>query len=61
LAGFGEILGYGLRLLSGCLTDCHGGYWPITIAGYGISLSAVPLLALTERWELAVLPIAAER
>jgi hypothetical protein len=49
LAGFGEILGYGLRLLSGYLTDRTDGYWPITIARYSISLSAVRLLALTRR------------
>lgn len=61
VAGFGEFLGYGLRLLSGYLTDRTGSYWPITIAGYGLSLSAVPLLAATGRWELAVLLIAAER
>jgi MFS family permease len=61
VAGFGEFLGYGLRLVSGYLTDRTGSYWAITIAGYGISLSAVPLLALTGRWELAVFLIAAER
>jgi MFS family permease len=61
VAGFGELLGYGLRLLSGYLTDRTGSYWTITIAGYGLSLSAVPLLAVTGRWELAVLLIAAER
>ncbi len=61
VAGFGEFLGYGLRLLSGYLTDRTGSYWAITIAGYGLSLSAVPLLAVTGRWELAVLLIAAER
>jgi hypothetical protein len=56
-----KFLGYGSRLLSGYLADRRDGYWPITIAGYDISLSAVPLLALTGRWELAVLLIAAER
>lgn len=61
VAGFGEFLGYGLRLVSGYLTDRTGSYWAITIAGYGLSLSAVPLLAMTGRWELAVLLIAAER
>jgi MFS family permease len=61
VAGFGEFLGYGLRLLSGYLTDRSGSYWAITIAGYGLSLSAVPLLAVTGRWEFAVLLIAAER
>src|ERR1019366_4513638 len=57
VAGLGEFLGYGLRLASGYLSDRTGGYWPITILGYGVNLVAVPLLALTGRWELAVLLI----
>jgi hypothetical protein len=61
VAGFGEFLGYALRLLSGYLTDRTGFYWPITILGYGVNLVAVPLLAVTDRWELAVLLIVAER
>lgn len=61
VAGFGECLGYALRLLSGYLTDRTGRFWLITILGYGINLVAVPLLALTDRWELAVLLIVAER
>jgi MFS family permease len=61
VAGLGEFLGYGLRLASGYLSDRTGFYWPITILGYGVNLVAVPLLALTGRWELAVLLIVAER
>ena len=61
VAGFGELLGYALRLLSGYLSDRTGSYWPITIVGYVINLFAVPLLALTGRWELAVFLIVAER
>ena len=61
VAGFGEFLGYALRLVSGYLSDRTGSYWPITIIGYGVNLLAVPLLALTGRWELAVLLIVAER
>jgi len=61
VAGFGEFLGYALRLASGYLSDRTGSYWPITIVGYGINLFAVPLLALTGRWELAVVLIVAER
>ena len=53
VAGFGEFLGYALRLISGYLSDRTQSYWPITIIGYGINLLAVPLLALTGRWELA--------
>ncbi len=61
VAGFGEFLGYALRLLSGYLSDRTGGYWPMTILGYGVNLAAVPLLALTGRADLAVLLIVAER
>ena len=61
IAGFGEFFGYALRLLSGYLTDRTGGYWPMTILGYGINLAAVPLLAVAGRWELAALLIVAER
>ncbi|MGH6852422.1 MAG: MFS transporter, partial [Methylocella sp.] len=61
VAGFGEFLGYALRLVSGYLSDRTGGYWLITIIGYGVNLLAVPLLALTGRWELAVLLIVGER
>jgi MFS family permease len=61
VAGFGEFLGYALRLVSGYLSDRTGSYWLITIIGYGVNLLAVPLLALTGRWELAVLMIVSER
>ena len=61
VAGFGEFFGYALRLASGYLSDRTGSYWLITIIGYGVNLLAVPLLALTGRWELAGLLIVAER
>jgi len=53
VAGTGEFLGYGLRLLSGILSDKTERYWTFTIAGYVVNLLAVPLLALAGRWELA--------
>jgi len=61
VAGFGELLGYGLRLVSGRLSDRTGKYWPITLLGYCIQMPAVPLLALAGRWEIAALLIVAER
>ena len=61
VSGFGELAGYALRLVSGYLTDRTGRYWPVTIFGYGLNLFAVPALALTGRWEPAVLLIIAER
>jgi hypothetical protein len=61
VSGFDEFLGYALRLVSGYISDRTAAYWAITIAGYGINLFAVPLLALTGRRDLAVLMIVAER
>ncbi len=61
VAGLGEFIGYALRLLAGYLTDRTGKYWPITLAGYGINLFAIPLLALAWRWEAAALLLLAER
>jgi MFS family permease len=61
VAGFGELVGYGLRLLSGYLADRSGHYWGITIAGYIVNMVAVPLLAFAGRWEVAALLIVAER
>jgi len=61
VAGFGELIGYGLRLISGLISDKTGKYWTITILGYALNLTAVPLLALAGRWELAALLMIAER
>jgi hypothetical protein len=61
VSGFGELTGYALRLVSGYISDRTGRYWPVTIFGYVLNLFAVPALALTGRWELAVVLIVAER
>jgi MFS family permease len=61
VAGFGEMMGFALRLLSGYLVDKTGQYWGLTIIGYGINMVAVPLLALAGHWELAAFFIIAER
>jgi len=61
VAGFGELLGYGLRLVSGRLSDQTGKYWPITIVGYVVQMSSVPLLALAGNWQFAALLIILER
>jgi MFS family permease len=61
IAGAGELVGYGLRLLSGYLSDRTGRYWAITLVGYFTNLLAVPLLALAGRWEFAALLMLAER
>lgn len=61
VAGFGELVGYALRLVSGIVADKTGKYWSITVVGYAINMIAVPLLALAGRWELAAFFIVAER
>lgn len=61
VTGFGELLGYGLRLVSGRLSDKTGEFWPIMIAGYVLQMSVVPLLALAGSWQLAALLIVLER
>jgi len=53
ITGFGELLGYGLRLASGRLSDATRQFWSVTIAGYVVQMSAVPLLALARSWQLA--------
>jgi MFS family permease len=60
-AGFGELIGYVLRLASGYLSDRTGRYWTITLVGYVVNLLAVPFLALAGRWELAAVLMIAER
>jgi len=61
VAGAGELIGYGLRIVSGYLSDRTGKYWTITIIGYAINLLAVPLLALARHWELAAALLITER
>jgi MFS family permease len=60
-AGLGELLGYGLRFISGYFSDKTGKYWTITLIGYTINLLSVPLLALAGHWQLAILLIIGER
>jgi MFS family permease len=61
ITGFGELLGYGLRLVSGRLSDRTRQFWPITIAGYVLQMAVVPLLALAGNWQVAALLIVLER
>jgi len=61
VAGFGELVGYGLRLLSGLISDRTKRYWAITLVGYFINLLAVPLLALAGRWDVAAALMVTER
>src|SRR5579883_1823626 len=61
VSGFGELLGYGLRLVSGRLSENTGKFWPITLFGYTIQMLAVPLLAVAGTWQLASVLIIIER
>ena len=61
VAGFGEFIGYTLRLVSGYLADRTGQYWTMTIIGYICNLLAVPLLALAGHWWVAAILIVIER
>jgi len=61
VTGFGEFLGYALRLVSGRSADRTGLYWPITIGGYLLQMTVVPLLALAGSWQVAALLVILER
>ena len=60
-SGFGEFIGYGLRLFSGWLADKTKKYWGLMFIGYALNLLSVPALALVNSWGLAVLLIILER
>jgi MFS family permease len=61
IAGFGELMGYVLRLISGVISDRTKKYWTITFIGYFINLLAVPALALAGSWEIAAVLMILER
>ncbi len=60
-AGFGELVGYGLRWVAGYVSDRTRKYWTIVIAGYALNLLSVPLLAWAGYWQVAVILMIAER
>lgn len=55
VSGLGELLGYGLRIISGRIADKTKHYWTLVIAGYVIQVLAIPALALVPEngWVLA--------
>ena len=61
IAGFGELIGYALRLVSGRLTDKTKQYWPIIFVGYALNLLPIPALALATNWLGAAALMVAER
>jgi MFS family permease len=61
VAGFGELVGYGLRSVSGYFADKTHRYWAVAFVGYAINMFAVPALALAGNWPLASALVIAER
>ncbi|HXF68442.1 MAG TPA: MFS transporter [Thermoflexus sp.] len=61
IGGIGELIGYGLRPLSGYLADRLRRPWALTIFGYAMSVLAVPLLAIARAWPAAAGLILIER
>lgn len=61
IAGMGELIGYGLRYVSGWIADRSRRYWTIVFAGYSVNLIAVPLLALAPTWQWAAILMMVER
>jgi predicted MFS family arabinose efflux permease len=61
VAGFGELMGYGLRSVSGYFADKSHRHWAFAFLGYTINMLAVPALALTRQWPLAASLVVSER
>jgi len=61
VAGLGELMGYGLRSVSGYFADKSHRHWAFAFVGYTINMLAVPTLALTRQWPLAASLVVSER
>jgi MFS family permease len=61
VAGFGELMGYGLRSVSGYFADKSHRHWAFAFLGYAVNMLAVPALALAGQWPLAAGLVVAER
>jgi predicted MFS family arabinose efflux permease len=60
-AGFGELMGYAFRSVTGYFADKTHKYWVFIFAGYLVNMLAVPALALAGNWPLAAVLVIAER
>jgi MFS family permease len=60
VAGFGEFVGYAIRIATGYLADRSKQYWVFVITGY-LMIGAIPLLVLAGSWEIAACLLIAER
>lgn len=61
VGGLGELVGFGLRVVTGWVADRTRSWWPLLFVGYGVNLIAIPGLAFTGRWEAAVALVLLER
>jgi predicted MFS family arabinose efflux permease len=61
IAGLGELMGYGLRSVSGYFADKSHRHWAFAFLGYAVNMLAVPALALATRWPLASAFVVSER
>ena len=61
VAGAGEFIGYGLRVVSGYLVQRGRHYWTWTIAGYVMTVLSVPLIGATNVIAPALLLYGTER
>src|SRR5436305_6158047 len=52
VAGFGELIGYGLRSFSGYFADKSHRHWAFAFVGYSINMLAVPGLRLRDNGRL---------
>jgi len=59
-SGVGELVGYGMRLVSGPLADRSHAYWLFIFLGYGLIL-AIPLMGLTYNIWLVMALVIVER
>lgn len=60
IVGIGEFAGYALRLLTGYIAAKTRAYWIFTFVGYGLII-AIPLLSLTDVWQVAATFMILER
>ncbi|AGB01546.1 MFS transporter [Methanoregula formicica] len=60
IAGFGEFVGYAIRIATGYLADKTRQYWIFVLTGY-LLIGAIPLLVLAGSWEIAACLLIAER
>ncbi|HVI08824.1 MAG TPA: MFS transporter [Candidatus Binatia bacterium] len=61
VAGFGEMVGFGLRSVFGYLADKTHKYWALAFLGYFVNMMAVPAMALAGNWPAAAALAVAER